>query len=243
MSPRKKKVLSILESNVKWSELSGSEQWILGEGLNVLLSQTLGVREKLDVLSFIHPSSPTSSPTTFNDLNLASLLDDDKLEAIRRYLNTLENSDESPSKFQCRKAGKRSRQHMKHNSATKTNRVKSPAKVNHRPSLTKGSNTVVPRTHTNHHTKRQSASHSPGQLDTHKRPNKKHKQSHKNLPPTSQRATKVYRQLLKEKRSGLFKEEEVVSLSQSSSQSHMADKLHTNTGMSEGEDEDIDIMG
>lgn len=103
-SPSKKNFSCILDSNVKWSELGISDQRCLADGFDTIISQSLGVREhgfdsvisqslgvreQLDVKAILKPHNNRSSSQDVHVNNL-SLLDDDKLEAVRRYLKSLE---------------------------------------------------------------------------------------------------------------------------------------------------------
>lgn len=72
--------------------MSGSEQWAVGEGLSVVLSQSLGLRERLDLLNILGSDHITDSHVGSDELEVTCLLDDERLELVRRYFRGLESN-------------------------------------------------------------------------------------------------------------------------------------------------------
>ncbi|XP_063613338.1 uncharacterized protein LOC134786625 isoform X2 [Penaeus indicus] len=251
-----KKVVNILDSNVKWSELSDSEQRAVGEGLEMVLSQCLGVRERLDLMVLLEPGSLPSAPLSYGDMEWTINLDDKKLETLRRFLRgldcpadsdpNLEVSSSKKKKSTAKKNKKLLKEEKWHNFtkekaklplgrkqgwdlgskplSTKKSLVKTPQA---RPpagkcwsSLTKGSKVKLS-------------------------PPKQHSKSSERKCNTTEllqlrtRSRKEYRQLMKERRSGLFEREEVVTLSASATEPcNKPRKIEE-----EEEEDDIDILG
>lgn len=97
LSPARKNISLILDSNIKWSELDSNDQQCLADGFDTIISDSLGVREQLDVKAILKPHSNDSDRQDVH-INNFTLLDDGKLEAVRRYLKSLEgcHSDTKP---------------------------------------------------------------------------------------------------------------------------------------------------
>lgn len=78
--------------------MSDSEQRAVGEGLEMVLSQCLGVRERLDLMVLLEPGSLPSAPLSYGDMEWTINLDDKKLETLRRFLRGLDcPADSDPS--------------------------------------------------------------------------------------------------------------------------------------------------
>lgn len=61
--------------------------------MNSLLSQSLGVREKLEILKILGYPTTSHKLIITTDLNLAATLNDTSLEAVRHYLRGLEKEN------------------------------------------------------------------------------------------------------------------------------------------------------
>ncbi|KAG7163138.1 uncharacterized protein LOC121873282 [Homarus americanus] len=257
VSPRKKKVFNILDSNIKWSDLSSSEQWAVGEGLGVVLSQFLGVRERLDLVNLLSSKSPTDAPIMTSEHDLISSLDDEKLESIRRYLRGLGNEETtSVSRLSNTSYGKTSQKCRNNNSFRKRGKLfyysKKPKNV--------AGGKVDKKIKLSHHPSTQYAVSQSARLPTHEvnttQWSNHHKDPKKSLPLKYQgskkgkkcisqdllqlrtRTRKEYKQLMKEKRSGLFKQEEVICVSAATCQGDV--QQHDQDEEDEG---DVDILG
>lgn len=254
-----KKVVNILDSNVKWSELSDSEQRAVGEGLEMVLSQCLGVRERLDLMVLLEPGSLPSAPLSYGDMEWTINLDDKKLETLRRFLRgldcptdsdpNLEVSSSKKKKSTAKKNKKLLKEEKWHNFAKEKAKLplgregrkqgwdlgskslstkKSPVKTPQaRPlvgkcwsSLAKGSKVKLS---------------PPKQLSK----SSERKCNTTELLQLRTRSRKEYRQLMKERRSGLFEREEVVTLSASANEPCNTPKKKEE----EEEEDDIDILG
>lgn len=245
---RKKKILSILDSNVKWSELNSSEQYTVGEGLGTILSQCLGVRERLDLLRLLRSSSSESPLISSGDVDYTSSLDDEKFESVRVYLRELDNEGGNKmnkltiSKYekavQKQKISKSVRKRESY-LCLKEHQNKAVQKADKRCTTqsTMIDSIIPPR---NGHYKQ--VNYSSYFKDSKKKSSsQKFHQSIKVKKSTTQdllqlrtRTRKEYRQLMKEKRSGLFEHEVVVSLS--------ATACQTRVQQQDQDDEDIDIL-
>nr|XP_045616051.1 uncharacterized protein LOC123769142 isoform X1 [Procambarus clarkii] len=256
ISPRKKKVFNILDSSIKWSELSSSEQWAVGEGLGVVLSQSLDIREKLDLLNLLGSNSSDISLTSGDDL--LSILDNEKLESIRCYLKGLQNSDSNSTRLFTSKSTKipqkckdnsssRKNYHLLHNSnehkivgVGKLKGSRGSSQSITIKSIRNQQSTKLPRhdhlSMTHLSTPTQSSKKNLAQYDQQNKKGKKCLSRDLQLQRT--RTRKEYRQLMKEKRSGLFEHEEVVWLSAATSQ-----ECAQQHDQNENDNEDIDILG
>ncbi|XP_076039945.1 uncharacterized protein LOC143024737 isoform X2 [Oratosquilla oratoria] len=241
----KKKVNDILDGSIKWSELSRSDQWAVAEGLGTVIAHSLGPREQLDVLAILSPADNHRLQHQEVTIDLSSI-DDVKLDIIRRYFRALEDDTReserrdrrsSPSKGSTRK-GKKQRKSSKNDSVNIQPRSKSqsrkvPAKSSamskHKEKSGNGSYTP---------------SYKPPRQDKLSFNKRNSQTPTKNLENSVQvnketklrtRSRKEYRQLLREKRSGLFVNEEVVTLSSC--------RLEDSQDCSDGDDDDVDILG
>ncbi|KAK8740825.1 hypothetical protein OTU49_002710 [Cherax quadricarinatus] len=257
ISPRKKKTSNILDSNMKWSELDSSEQWAVGKGIGVMLSQSWGIREKLNLLNILSSTSPDISLTS-GDTDLISSLDDEKLERIRLYLRGLDNIDDnSTSRLPINKYGKvlqkyNNKNYLRRNESlqcsSNEHKILGVGKVEDRPNMSEGINLKL--TKTQH--SRRFPRHDPlimTHLSSHTRSSKKNatqkfKQNKTRKKYTSPdlhlqyiRSKKEHRQLMKEKKSGLFEQEEVVLVSTTTYRESVQQYDHNK------DEEEIDILG